>query len=102
MTAGYIATARIALPTGIVEKGEKFGSDAVPGRAWKPLDKEAKAAIRARDEAEKADAAPSNDPRVGELEARVAELEAENAKQAAEIEALTAPDEPPAADEPAA
>lgn len=96
MTAGYIALERIALPTGLVEKGEKFGSDLVPGRAWKPIDKEAKAAVKARDEARKAEAAPSSDPRVAELEAKVAGLEAENAGQAEQIEALTAP--PPADD----
>lgn len=57
MPAGYMALERIALPTGLVEKGEKFGSDLVPGRAWKPIDKEAKDAVKARDEAAKEAAA---------------------------------------------
>ena len=91
MPAGYIALERIALSAGLVEKGEKFGSDAVPGKFWKPIDKEAKAACRARDEAAKVAAPVSEDPRVAALEARVAELEAENAAKDAEIEALTAP-----------
>jgi len=97
MTAGYLALERIVLPTGIVEKGEKFGSDLVPGRAWKPIDKEAKAAVKARDEARKASDVPAaEDPRVAELEARVAELEADIAAKDEQIEALTAP--PPADD----
>lgn len=93
--AEYLALERIVLPSGIVEPNVKFSSDIVPGQAWKPIDKEAKAAVKARDAAKAAAAeAPSlaqADARVAELEARVAELETENAAQAEQIEALTAP-----------
>lgn len=93
---GYLALERIALTTGIVEKGEKFGSNDVPGRAWKPLDAAAKAAVRARDEAAKAARQPASpDPRIAELEAKVAELEGDNAALSAQVEELTKPAEPP-------
>lgn len=76
MPAGYQALERIALPTGIVEAGAKFGSDAVPGRAWLPLDDEARAAVKARDEAVKVEPAPKGeDPRIAELQAKLADAE---------------------------
>jgi hypothetical protein len=96
MPAGYIALERIALSTGLVEKGEKFASDAVPGKFWKPIDKEAKAAVKARDDAAKAGAVVSADPRVAELERVAAEQAQVIADLQAEVEALTAP--PPEAD----
>jgi len=91
MPAGYMAMERIVLPTGLVEKGEKFGSDAVPGKFWKPIDKEAKAAVKARDEAAKAGVVVSADPRVAELEAALAAANSEAERLQAEVEALTAP-----------
>lgn len=96
----YMALERVALSTGLVEKGAQFESDAVPGRAWKPIDKDAKAAVKARDAAAREVAAPSVDPRVAELEAALAEACGEINRLQSEVEALTAPpaDEPPAAE----
>lgn len=89
--AQYIALERIALGTGIVEANQKFDSDAVPGRVWKPICKDAKAAVKARDAEAKESAAPSADPRVAVLEAALAERDAEIERLQAEVEALTAP-----------
>lgn len=88
MPAGYIALERIALSTGLVEKGEKFGSDAVPGKFWKPIDKEAKAAVKARDEAIKAGAVVSEG--ANPLAAVVEALEYECAEKDEVIAALQA------------
>ncbi|MFI8683200.1 hypothetical protein ACIGFJ_12635 [Brevundimonas diminuta] len=115
--AEYIALDRVALTGGVVEAGTKFSSDEVPGRFWKPIDKDAKAAVRARDEARQAAAVVlvagdgEPDPRIAELEAKLSEAEdlaklrdeeisaltddvtsalQEIARQAAEIETLTA------------
>ncbi|WP_338575712.1 hypothetical protein V8J38_11150 [Brevundimonas olei] len=115
--AEYIAEKRLALAGGIVEEGGAFKSDAVPGQHWLPQDREAKAAVKARDAA-KAEAvahskseAEKSDSRIAELEAKLAEAEdlaklrdeeiaaltedvasglQEISRQAAEIEALTA------------
>ena len=84
----YLALARLAMPQGIVEAGEKFASDLVPGKFWKPIDKEAKAAVKARDQAK---AAPAGDEQVSALEAALAEAKAEINRLQAEIEVLTAP-----------
>lgn len=89
--AQYIALERVALTSGLVEKGAKFDSDAVPGRVWKPICKDAKAAVKARDEAAKASAVPSADPRVAELERIAAEQAQVINDLQAEVEALTAP-----------
>ena len=95
--AQYIALERIALGTGLVEAGCKFDSDGIPGKFWKPIDKDAKAAVKARDEAAKASAVKP-DAAAGLADLRVAELEQVVAEQAqvindlqAEVEALTAP-----------
>ncbi len=115
--AEYIALDRVALTGGVVEAGTKFSSDEVPGRFWKPIDKDAKAAVKARDEARQAAAVVlvagdgEPDPRIEELEAKLSEAEdlaklrdeeiaaltddvtgalQEIARQAAEIETLTA------------
>lgn len=92
----YEAAERIALSSGIIEKGAVFASDAVPGAQWIPKDKDAKEAVRQRDlnrEAQAAkDAKPSKgDPRVPHLERQIAALEAENADLKAQIDDLTAP-----------
>lgn len=87
----YLALERIALGTGIVEKDAQFDSDGVPGRAWKPLCKDAKAACRARDEAAKVAPVAGDDPRVAVLEASLAEACEEINRLQAEVEALTAP-----------
>ena len=79
--AEYLALGRVALTGGVVDAGTKFSSDDVPGRFWKPIDKEAKAAVRARDEASRAEAeevafvsgSGEPDPRIAELEAALAE-----------------------------
>ena len=79
--AEYLALDRVALTGGVVEAGSRFSSDDVPGRFWKPIDKEAKAAVRARDEASRAEAEEvvfvagggEPDPRIAELEAALAE-----------------------------
>lgn len=79
--AEYLALGRVALTGGVVEAGSRFSSDDVPGRFWKPIDKEAKAAVRARDEASRAEAeevvfvagSGEPDPRIAELEAALAE-----------------------------
>lgn len=89
--AQYIALERIALGTGLVEAGCKFDSDGIPGKFWKPIDKDAKAAVKARDEAAKAGAVASADPRVAELEAALAAANSEAERLQAEVEALTAP-----------
>lgn len=89
--AQYVALERIALVSGLVEKNAKFDSDGVPGKFWKPVCKDAKAAVKARDEAAKAAAVPSADPRVAELERVVAEQAQVINDLQAEIEALTAP-----------
>lgn len=90
--AQYVALERIALTSGLVEKNAKFDSDGVPGRMWKPVCKDARAAVKARDEAAKAAAsAPSADPRVAELERIVAEQAQVINDLQAEVEALTAP-----------
>lgn len=95
--AQYVALERIALTSGLVEKNAKFDSDGVPGRMWKPVCKDAKAAVKARDEAAKAAAVPSADPRVATLEAALAEACEEINRLQAEVEALTAPVEANAA-----
>ncbi|WP_374387078.1 hypothetical protein [Brevundimonas sp.] len=62
----------------VIGAGCEFESDAVPGRAWLPRDKDAKAAIRAREEAARAKLEPAPveaDPRVAELEAKLAEAD---------------------------
>lgn len=89
--AQYVALERIALTSGLVEKNAKFDSDGVPGRMWKPVCKDAKAAVKARDEAVRAAAIPSADPRVAELERVVAEQAQVINDLQAEVEALTAP-----------
>lgn len=79
--AEYLALGRVALTGGVVDAGTKFSSDDIPGRFWKPIDKEAKAAVRARDEASRAEAeevafvagSGEPDPRIAELEAALAE-----------------------------
>lgn len=93
--AQYIALERLALNSGIVEKGQKFASDDVPGRQWRPIDKDAKAAVKARDAAAKAaaESAEAEDPRVAELEAANADLQAEVDRLTADLEAATAPAE---------
>lgn len=95
--AKYIALNRIVLPGGIVEPGVQFDSDLVPGSQWKPIDKDAKAAVKARDEAVRAESVVKADPRVAELEALNEALEAEVADLKAQIETLTAPPESPPA-----
>lgn len=84
--AEYLALERVALNDGVRETGEKFTSDAVPGRAWKPIDKEAKAAVRARDEAARAPVDVVLVPGDGKQAERIAELE----KELAEAQALAA------------
>lgn len=95
--AEYLALDRVALSGGVVEAGAKFSSDEVPGRFWKPIDKDAKAAVKARDEARKATAEPlalvaddgDPDPRIAELEAKLAEAAELAAMRDEEIAALT-------------
>lgn len=94
--ATYKARERVALSSGIIEKGQVFASDAVPGNFWEPVDKDAKDAVKQRDlerEAQAAkDAKPSRgDPRVHQFQARIVELEAENADLRSQIDDLTAP-----------
>lgn len=93
--AEYIALDRVALTGGVVEAGTKFSSDEVPGRFWKPIDKDAKAAVRARDEARQAAAVVlvagdgEPDPRIAELEAKLSEAEDLAKLRDEEIAALT-------------
>ena len=93
--AEYLALDRVALNGGVVEPGTKFSSDDVPGRYWKPIDKEAKAAVRARDEARKAEdvvfvaGSGEPDPRIAELEAALKEAEDLAKLRDDEIVALT-------------
>lgn len=97
----YIALNRVVLPGGIVEKDATFESDLVPGSQWKPIDKEAKAAVKARDaEVSQPVGADKPDPRVAELAALNEALEAEVKELQVQVDALTAPpppEEPPAA-----
>lgn len=90
--ADYIALERVALSTGLVEKNTKFSSDAVPGRQWKPVCKDARAAVKARDAAVREAPSPAAgpDPRVAELEAALAEAEQLAAMRDEEIEGLKA------------
>lgn len=79
----YKALARLAFRTGIVEPDTEFESDLVPGDFWKPLDKEAKAAVKARDVAAQTEAEPfvhipgsdEPDPRIADLEAKLVEAD---------------------------
>lgn len=95
--AEYLALDRVALHGGVVEPGSKFSSDDVPGRYWKPIDKDAKAAVRARDEARKAAAEEvvfvagdgEPDPRIAEMEAALKEAEDLAKLRDEEITALT-------------
>ncbi|MFC5373971.1 hypothetical protein ACFPIF_15515 [Brevundimonas faecalis] len=97
--AEYLALDRVALTGGVIEPGAKFISDAVPGRHWKPIDKEAKAAVKARDDARKAAEAEDGvlfvgsggpDPRIAELEAALKDAAELAELRDAEIEELKA------------
>ncbi|WP_292229323.1 hypothetical protein [Brevundimonas sp.] len=96
--ARYQALARLALKDGLIETGQEFESDAIPGTFWHPLDKAAEAAVAKRDKAvTKPAPAAGPDPRVAELEAalkeagELAELrDAENAELKTSLEAVTA------------
>jgi hypothetical protein len=95
--ARYKALAKIPLPSGMVEVDEEFTSDLVPGTNWKPLDKEARDAVKARAFVK----APGSSAPQPDL-ATKAELDATKAALAealAQVEALTAPpvNDPPAA-----
>ncbi len=85
--AQYVALERIALSAGIVEKNAKFDSDGVPGKTWKPICKDAKAAVKARDEAL---ASAVIDPGGNPLTAVVEALEFECAEKDEVIAALQA------------
>ncbi len=102
----YVATAPVALATGIVPEGGEFSSDAVPGLAWEPLDKDAEKAVakanadRAERKAAKAgpkgeDKPSRRDPMVFQLRKEVDTLNAEVAALKDMLEALTAPEAPP-------
>ena len=98
----YVATAPVALASGIVPEGGEFSSDAVPGLAWAPLDKDAEKAVAKanadRAERKAAKAAPKGedrpsrrDPMVFQLRKEVDALNAEVAALKDMLEALTAP-----------
>ena len=98
----YVATAPVALATGIVPEGGEFSSEDVPGLAWSPLDKDAEKAVakanadRAERKAAKAgpkgeDKPSRRDPMVFQLRKEVDALNAEVADLKALLEALTAP-----------
>jgi hypothetical protein len=98
----YVATAPVALASGIVPEGGEFSSDAVPGLAWEPLDKDAEKAVAKanadRAERKAAKAAPKTedkqsrrDPMVFQLRKEVDALNAEVAALKDMLEALTAP-----------
>lgn len=71
---------------GLAVEGGEFESDLVPGLAWEPLDKEAKAAVKAAAEAREAMLAP----KAPAVDPKIAELEAELEIAWAEVEALKA------------
>lgn len=103
--ARYAALQRLALSTGIVEQGQEFVSDDVPGRYWKPLDREAKAAVKERDAAPPkpnfkapTDREVALEKEVATLKGQLAEAEAETEKLRAEVDELTAPAEDAAAE----
>lgn len=91
----YKTTVRAYVAGELLGEDVEFSSDDVPGRTWRPIDKDAKAAVRARDEAARkaaADAAVgAEDPRVVGLERFIAEQTQIIIDLQAEVEALTAP-----------
>lgn len=101
----YVATAPVALATGIVPEGGEFLSEEVPGLAWSPLDKDAEKAVakanadraerkaaKAGPKADKGEDKPSRrDPMVFQLRKEVDALNAEVADLKALLEGLTAP-----------
>jgi hypothetical protein len=98
--ARYVALQRLALSMGIVEMGQEFVSDDVPGRFWKPLDREARAAVKARDEAPPkpnfkapTDREVALENELATLKGQLAEAEAEAEKLKTDLDELTAPAE---------
>lgn len=89
----YKTTVRAYVGSELLGENVEFSSDAVPGRTWRPICKDAKAAVRARDEAAKAASSPKPaepDPRVAELEALVEAYESDAVKAAERIAELEA------------
>lgn len=91
----YKTTVRAFVAGTLLGEDVEFSSDDVPGRTWRPIDKDAKAAVRAREDADRkaaADAAVGvEDPRVAGLEAALSEANDRINELQAEVEALTAP-----------
>lgn len=85
--ARYSAKGKLYNGVRIVEEGEEFDSEAVPGLLWKPLDKAARDAVKARAFV----SAPGRPPANPAADAEVAALKAQLAEAQAQIEALTAP-----------